>query len=425
MLRIRAVLAASLIGPLLGGGPAWAATESPLPLEAALQQAASRHPELLAQQRQLPIAESELIRAGYWLPENPVLQASVGRGGDADLGVSLSQRLDIAGQRLLRLDVAGLGVDRVKAEIARVRQTALAETKGAFFNLLYWQERLALAKAMVAVNGELDRIAQLRLKAEDIAPVDATLVRLAYETAQASQTEVESQLAVARTALNRLLGRPIMDAVTVAGVLPPTAAPPVATAALTEALAHRPDLQAIDLQRQRLEAELVLWQREAVPSPTLGLDYGRQSDSSLGWNSPVQFQSHSLALQVSLPIPVIDRRQPEQARTQAELQALEASRAALAATIAQDVTQAVTTWQLRRAPAATYAAMLPKLEANVALLRSAYREGQVDLQRVLLAQDQLVQTRTALLDVQRQLRQAEVDTEHALGRLDVPTEEMP
>lgn len=425
MVRIRAVLAASLIGPLLGGGPAWAATETPLPLAAALQQAASRHPELLAQQRQLPVAESELLRAGYWLPENPVLQASIGRGGDEDLGVSLSQRLDIAGQRQQRLDVAGLGVERVKAEIARVRQTALAETKGAFFNLLYWQERLALAKAMVAVNGDLDRIAQIRLKAEDIAPVDATLVRLAYETAQAGQTEVESQLAVARTALNRLLGRPMTDAVTVAGVLPPTAAPPVATAALTEALGHRPDLQAIDLQRRRLEAELLLWQREAIPSPTLGLDYGRHSESSLDWNSPVQFQNHSLALQVSLPIPVVDRRQPEQARTRAELQALEARRAALAATIAQDVTQAVTTWRLRRAPAATYAAMLPKLEANVALLRSAYREGQVDLQRVLLAQDQLVQTRTALLDVQRQLRQAEVDTEHALGRLDVPAEEMP
>jgi outer membrane protein TolC len=409
----------TVLGLALAPTVAFAAPEtaSRLTLDMALRKAMAHHPDVRVQQRQLGIAESERVRAGFWLPDNPTVQAFVVPGGDGEMGLSISQPFEVAGQRFLRVDIAELGVQRSRAEMRAFQRNALADVKTAFFDVLYGQERLQLADTAVTVNADLDRVAQLRLRAADISEVDATVVRLALETAQAHRSDVASQLRVSQVLLNRYLGNPPAVSVAVSGTLAPANDPPMISDVLTGALAQREDLKALDLRAAQLEKQMALWVREIIPDPTLSVSYGRRAISK---NSPAgNLASESgtaVQIGVSMPIPVVDYRQAQTARTRADIAVLAAERNALRTRIEQQVSESVGAWQQQLPVASTYQRMMPRLQANVTLLRAAYGEGQVDLQRVLLSQDQLIQTRTALLDVQRQLRQAEVSVDRATGR---------
>jgi cobalt-zinc-cadmium efflux system outer membrane protein len=412
-------------GVALLATPAVRAAET-LTLDQALQQAAAAHPDLHAQRRQLGVAESERVRAGFWLPDNPTVQGFYGLGGDADLGFTLSQQVEVANQRGARLAIAEAGVRQSAATITAFRQEALADVKSAFFDVIYWQERLSLAAASVAVAAELDRIARKRVAAQDIAPVDAAQAGLALEGAKARQIDVASQVAVSRVGLARLLGSPEQDDVTVQGALLPSDPPPVASDAVSQALARRQDLQALTAQAQQLQGQVDLAWRDLTPDPTVSLSYGRRAATKGSPGANVASEGgNTVQVGVSLPIPLVDYKQDELARLQAESAALQARQTALRTRIIQQVGQALAAWQLRLPAASTYAAMVPALQRTLTVLRTAYREGQVDLQRVLLAQEQLIQTQTTLLDVQRQVRQGDVAVDRALGRLDIEPKEAP
>ncbi|MBC7541207.1 MAG: TolC family protein [Candidatus Sericytochromatia bacterium] len=399
---------------------------APLTLEAALHQAAAAHPDLTVQRRQLAVAETERIRAGFWLPDNPTVQGFYGPGGDSDLGVSVSQQFEIANQRGARLQIAEAVIGQAGADTAAFRQNALADVKGAFFDVLYWQERQSLAAASVTVTAELDRIARKRLAAQDIAAVDATQATMALEGAKARQVDIASQLQVSRVGLARLLGMSDSPDLAVTGTLPPGIQPPAASDAVSQAMAHRADLRALEAQLVQMQGQQALSQREIVPDPTLTLSYGRRATTKGNPGANVASDSGStVQIGVSLPIPVVNYRQAELARNASERAVIEARQAALRTRIVQQVGEALASWQWRLPAAKTYAAMVPALQRTLTLLRAAYREGQIELQRVLLAQDQLIQNQTALLDVQRQLRQGDVSLDRALGRLDIDNKETP
>jgi cobalt-zinc-cadmium efflux system outer membrane protein len=410
---------------LLVGLPLVLTAASPvLTLDEALRQAAANHPDLAVQRRQLDVAVSERIRAGFWLPDNPNVQAVYGPGGDADLGLTFSQQVEIAGQRSARQAIAEAGIQQARAEIAAFRQEALADVKEAFYDVLYWQERLSLADAAVQVATELDSIARQRLAAQDIADVDAVQATLALDGARAQRADVASQLQVSQVGLARLTGTP-GDQVSVVGALSQTGTPPNDSDALAQALARRQDLQALQAQWQQTQGQLDLTRREIVPDPTLSLSYGLRTARGNPGANVTNEAGNVVQFGVSLPVPVVNYRQGDQARLQAEMAVLQAKQAALQTKISRQVGEALAGWRLRLPAARTYQAMLPALQHTLALLRAAYREGQVDLQRVLIVQDQLLQTRTALLDVQRQLRQSEIAVDRALGRIDVAEKETP
>jgi outer membrane protein TolC len=425
MFRLSRPILALTAGLALLATPAAQAAEA-LTLDMALRQAVAGHPDLIAQRQQIAVAESERVRAGFWLPDNPNVQGFYGPGGDAEMGVSISQQVEIVNQRGARQQIAEAGVRQAEATLTAFRRDALADVKGAFYDVLYWQERVALADASVAVATELDRIARKRLEAKDIAAVDAAQAALALESTLAQRVDLASQLQVSRVSLAWLLGRPEQADFTVSGTLPPTAQPPTASDALSQALARRQDLQALQAQQHQLQGEKDLAQREIVPDPTVTLSYGRRATTKSNPGANVANEGDStVQFGVSLPIPVVNYRQAELARNRADLAVLQARQAALRTRISQQVGEALAAWRLRLPAATTYSAMIPSLQRTLTLLRTAYREGQIELQRVLLAQDQLIQTQTALLDVQRQLRQGEVGIDRALGRLDRDDKETP
>ncbi|MCL6508801.1 MAG: TolC family protein, partial [Bryobacteraceae bacterium] len=93
--------------PVLGRGQ----ESPPLTLPDALRLATERNPDLLAARQELEIARGRLVKAQYPNQFNPEIGGNAARrhfaggpGGSTDFDVTISQELEVAGQRSKRIE---------------------------------------------------------------------------------------------------------------------------------------------------------------------------------------------------------------------------------------------------------------------------------------------------------------------------------
>ncbi len=367
----------------------------------------------------LKVLTGRRVAAGTWLPGHPLFSLtlaerrrlpdpSVPTGPAAVLNwhATLSQEIEVAGQRRARLD----GIDAEAA--AQVRRVAVAAREAAaaalsaYYELLGTREELHLAQQVGLCAQALSDQAAGRARQALLSPVDADVVRAEAVRIGQARFEAERRQAVAQEVFSRLLDLPGPQVQIVGtledGVKVPEEAQGGEEALVARALLLRGEVAAAEMERKAFLSRVTVLRRERIPNLTLSVFGGQDefSDRILGGG---------LSLPLPLPSPVGPGRAGEIAEALARAEQGRTSVEAVRRRVQKEVREALFTWRSRRAALSAFPEdLIPRLPEDLRAISRALSAGRLPVREALLSQRTLIE----LLQAHVQARVA-----HALARM--------
>ncbi len=369
----------------------------PVTLTQLLDFAEEHAPDLQQARRRVGLGEAAIEGAERFQQFNPELEGEFGVGledvGLAKVEVTLKQRLEVAGERGLRIEAAEQRKRALLAELAEARWDVHQQVHRLYRQGLVDQKQVEIEREVVGFTRELYEVAQQRFEAGE-EPKTSVIVARA-EVATARQRLLQADVSYTRTLRN--LGATVgweKDAPPQPSGEPEEAKPVPAKAKLIEvAYEHDPQLAALQARLEQARAELALEERKVWPNPLVGVGYERED---LGGNTA----ENKLRLVVGVPLPLWDRNQGEisaaKTRTDIFRQAIDNRRAVLKSLVLK---QAESVQAAYRQAQIYQEEVLPALETQLDLLQEGFKLGELSLLDVMNARDRL-------LDVQRQYQAA-------------------
>lgn len=285
--------------------PADAPFDTSLDLPTAVRLALAQ-PGLQAAALEVAASEAAAGQAGS-LPNPELGWLREGRdAGARTTTVQLSQPIELGGKRRARVALARGEVALARSELAARRREVRADVIAAWHAVLAGQEQQRQAQALNGLARRSVEVAARRVAAGKVSPIDETRARLAAVDAATELARADAELAVARTRLGALVGRPAA-----ALVLAPQhdetlheapheglpAVPP-----LEALLARSGEPGTVGRARSQLAAqEAQAGVERAARIPDLTLTVGSQRDDQVGRRQAV--------FGVSVPLPLFNRNQ--------------------------------------------------------------------------------------------------------------------
>jgi outer membrane protein, heavy metal efflux system len=312
-------------------------------IDEAVQEALERNLGLLAERYNVSIAETRMITAR--LRPNPVLslgldyQDVLGTGfnvkngaGPAEGNVRTDFVIERGGKRERRIEVAQNAREVAQLQLMNTVRTLVMDVESAFVDVQLAKENLSLARDNLRAFQEIVDINSARVRAGDLATVELLRSRVAALAFQNAVRQAELRLRIARTRLQRLMGRQLVsETFDISGDLrrdPSTVGLPELQ---QQAMRLRPDLNALQREQARTLADLRLQIAQGKVDFTVGTEYHRQ----YGY-----VQGNSMGFFFSAPLPVFNRNQGEIERARREQQQIQARIRALEADIQTEVENA-------------------------------------------------------------------------------------
>ncbi len=390
--------------------------EEPLTLERAFEVARQNNPELLAAQQNLEIARGRLVKGGYLNQFNPAVR---GRGFNRDFAeggnagqyqLYLSQEVEIAGQRGLRIEEAQRNLTMVEATVQDQERILRGGVRRAFYAALYARERLVLLKKIEDLTRRVRNAASVRFQAGVSPIVETNLSEIRYGQSRKETLEAEAVAQTAQFTLQKVLGISQEHTMQPVGELRGIPKNFQISDLLKLALTGRPDLVATTREIERIQAEKVLTNRLIVPNPTFEAIYQTEVERVFGGADTI------IGGGVRIPLPLFDRKQAELVtlggQENKERHLLQATQRS----IEQEVAKAIREYEAtRRAMEVFEADVLNKVEDNFQFLNIAYREGKIGLLQLIIVQDHLIKAQLSYVDSLGQFRMAEANLEQAVG----------
>lgn len=291
-------LAAGIVAAWAFGGAAAAPQQpEPIDLPGAIRLALDG-PRLRAAGHEAAASAAEAAQAGRY--PNPTLEylREGEQTGTRTTTVQISQPIELGGKRRARVALAGSTAAQARDELAALRQEVRAEAIAAWYGVRTAQERQALAQALSDLAGKSIDVAARQVAAGKVSPIDETRARLAAAEARTERNAASADLAVARTRLGALVGRPGEALVLAPGDDAPLPALKPLPALLAEAAQSLPVRRARgQLAAQEAQAQV----ERAARLPDLTLTVGSQKTDDVGRRQAV--------VGVSLPLPLFNRNE--------------------------------------------------------------------------------------------------------------------
>ena len=386
-----------------------------LSLADALANARASNPELRAAGQEVEIARGRLLKARYLSQFNPVLSGEFAHrernepsdgGSVEDSAVTLSQEIEVAGQRARRIREAEKTLARSEAEVRDRERLLDAAVKSEFFRALTEARRVGLQRAVEELNRRVRDAALARMRAGEAPAIEANLGEIRYGQARKETLIAETERTAALIGLRRLLDLPPDAAIEPGGELRFIATEISQAAALQKALAARPDLVAAVREVERVEAERSLTRRLAFPNPTVEA-FLREEDRG---------PDRIAGLGLTIPLPVFDRKQGELVELAARGHQAHSQVEAVRRKIEQEVSDALQRYDAARRTLAVFERdVLSRVEESFRLVETAYRAGKIDLFQLVVVQNDLVAAQLSYLDSLSRLREAAVSLERDIA----------
>ena len=390
-----------------------------LSVEAALKLAGERNPALAIAREAVARAEAGIVGAGT--RPNPSISAlSEGYAfsnvagsswlNSQELVFRVEQEFETGGRRARRVEGAQIGLEAAHAELRdRWRQVQL-DVRRAYFVVVLAKADYDVATLALTDIDQLIAVNKARLEQGEISGVE--MRRLQVERFRFADDRFASELALknARADLLALLNVTPLDqgfepTDALAGDLPAQAATPASSSStggswFAQAMASRPDLEAVRRDRDRARSDLRLQQALRLPTITIGAGYRRD------------FGSSGLVLDLKVPLGLFDRNQAGIARADADRRAADARVAAAEIAVSLDVQRTRNALETSMARV-TYVEREYLRNAREArdIVLASYRAGAATLTDYLDAQ-------RALRDAQRVANRAQFDYRLSLFQLD-------
>lgn len=385
-----------------------------LTLDEALALARERNPDLLAARQELEVARGRLVKARYPSPFNPELggevthrsRGEVGEHGDSlDFAVTLSQEIEIAGQRGQRIDEAERNLALITLRVQDRERLIVAQVKESFYRALALRRRFALFRQVEDLNRRLRDIATARFQAGEVSKLEVNLAEIQLGQSRKDVLTAERDYHNSLRALERLLGQEPRGAAELTGEL---MAKPQSfdEQTLTRlALDNRPDLQAAGAEIGRIDAETGLTRRLIVPNPTVSFVYREE-----------ERRDRLAGVEVRFLLPVFDRKQAELMQLAGRRSQAHYERQSVELQVRQEVGDAVRAYNTAKAEVEVFEqAVLERAVENFQLIEIAYREGQINLLQLVVVQSNLSTAQLSYLDALTAYWQARIALERATG----------
>lgn len=345
-------------------------------------------------------AEAARAAASPLLPANPQVSIAAGprvglTGTGVDLEASISQQIQIAGERGVRRDAAERFSEMTDAEIEQVRWTVHCDVHAAFHRALVERERLRLSERVVVFQQEVLRVVQRQIAAGETAPLSLRLAEA--EVAQAVQAAAAARqgFIAARIRLAQLAGWPVARPPNPSGNVDPPHEPPGLELLVRTAVEKLPRLKALAATIAEAEARLKVANREIWPKPSLGVQYRHEGN-------PTTEGPYDIVLgALSFPIPSFDVNQGDRARARADVAVaqaeLDAAKVLLNGQIAELHSEVVAAAQRTRAYGTE---ILPRFEENLTLLRRSFELGEIDILALSIGRERFLRIQSDALSAQ-------------------------
>jgi cobalt-zinc-cadmium efflux system outer membrane protein len=388
-----------------------------LTLDAAIERLVRANLELRAQFAEIPQAEADILTAS--LRANPILYADsqlvpYGQysrerpGGQTQYDLNISLPLDINNKRQARMNVAGRAKQVLEAQYQNAVRVQIDNLYTAYVDGLAARETVRFAST--SVEGLDQLLVPLRQRQEQklIAAADVERVRVQRETAAVGLDESQALQRQSRHGLAALLNLPAAQAEGLelrGSIRDPFPPPPAADALIGLAMGGRPDLAAFRLGVMRASAEVQLARKNAFQDVYLLYQpYTLQDNTPLGLKS-----SHSWAVGVTVPLPILNRNQGNIQRARINVAQTQTELAALERAITAEVIRADSEYRTSRAAVERFEReVLPAARTVLESARLNFERGQQDVIFYLNARrdfndvvrqyrDQLVRHRRSML----------------------------
>ncbi len=395
-----------------------------LTIERLIESGGSRRADLLAARQRLAIAQGRLRQAN--LRPNPTLDAEYGSprflGGEAesDFSVGVSQVFELGGKRKQRVAVAELDLQQARAEVLALERQFAVGIRTAYARAVSAARQLDVIEKLLGADAELVRVTDARLKEGDVAPLDANLVRVESDRLKIQQIEARSELETALLEIRTLAGLDVSESLRLA---PQAERPPRLDLGLSEltttALRERADLQAAIIGERLGSARINLAKSNATPNVAAAVRYSRSKeiiDLPEGIGGPLVDKGNELTFGISVDIPIFNRNQGEIASAVGEQTQAVRTREFLEATIKRDVAVAYRQYRAAAEKLVLYATqILPRSEANLQTVRTAYGLGEFSVFEVVAEQRRLNESVTGYNQTLRDYYTALAQLETAVG----------
>jgi TolC family type I secretion outer membrane protein len=324
-------------------------------------------------------------------PPNPPREISVVRPSTQLLNLELRQSIYDGGRFTANIRSARYFADASDALLQATRAQLTLRVTEAYADVLAAQALEEVARQSVERVQVVLKTAKARLEAGVAPRFDVLRAEAELAAAQEQLLTAQNAVALAKAALNQLLGRPTNAPIEVAPLpepITPSSEALQTETFLTQALAHRPELRSAEAQIQAAQERVNFAKADKNPLLFLSSNYQRQTETGFSRD-----YAWSVNLIVQFPIFDSGRRESVLQEQEALLQQALAQREQLQRQIALEVEQAIRNYQVALQRLNTARAALASAEEAFRLAQVRYEAGVGTQVEVLDAQVALTQAR--------------------------------
>ena len=431
MQRYRTILLVGLLGvPLVMAGRA--VTQAPhgtgeVTVDDLVARALADNPELQATQAEVDAAHGRLQQAG--LRPNPMLDLGVQKnvtGPDNNLTASVTVPLDLNGRKAGRVGVAMGELEMKRTQVADRARRLRAAVRMKAGELLAAQRNLRFAEELLQVNRDALGLLQTRVRQGAAPPLDENLLRVEVNRLEASRRLLVSQVEVRALEVKTLVGLGPETPLALRDDLRPAPVPVDLQTGLTRALAARSDLLMARAEVAMAEAMIQKEKAEGRWDASVNVGYMRQDFgydlrglTASGGTQPITDVFHYVGASVSITLPVRNQNQGNIAAALASTTAAQRRLAFVTLTIRQEVTAAFTRYDAAQRALDIYTRGVREVARhNLEVVRQTYTLGRATLLDVIAEQRRYIDIETGYTDAVKQVYDAAVDIERAVGTLE-------
>ncbi len=362
------------------------------------------------------------VRPAPSLRLNGATGKPLGTIGQEEYGAEYSQSIETFGKRGKRIRVADFSIGIAEADLQQRSLQLAFEIRTAYAEVVAERHKLKVLSDLIGLNQDTLRLTEARVKEGDVAQLEASLLKVEISRADVSRRNAQGRLTSAELELRRLVGldrdTPLPDA----DIPAPT---PIDLDTLKRnALENRSDIKTARLEEEQQAVGIELARAEAKPDVTLSAGYTRQDnqfDGLFGFNtagslSPIRSQDNMLNFGVSIPLRTSRSGTGNVQAATARASGARLRREYLEKNIPSEVEDAYQRWR-------TAAESLQLLQSgvldpstnNLAVIREAYKLGQLRLLDVLNEQRRLVDAQMSYIDAQADAARTWAELERAAG----------
>ena len=397
-------------------------------LSAVMQRVEERNLDLKNAERSFRQAQLALIDAGFDLYPAPIVDFNAGGtysgveppGGDFSDGRAESARLGLGVayadilSKPYRYGLAEASYESAATQLAGTQLGIRVLAASTYFRVLFARDQIEAARQNLQTAEFIERITQARVDAGILTPIDALQQQIQVQRQRNAVAQLRQEEYAARAALAILVAEPVRNFDVQGATLADLATPSVAPGLPSELLARRPDIVQAELSLRRARANVGIARNALLPSISLTGSASNASDSLRELTSDNSF---SVGLSASLAQNVFDFGRRGRARESAKLQ-MESSLASYRQTVIRafnDIEIALGNIELLDSLDRIALEDLRRAEESLRIAEVRYREGVIDYQRVLTAQDFLYSARSGVLSNKRGHLNAILNLYQALG----------